>query len=59
METASYDCAFCGEPNEVAIDPDGGRRQVFTEDCTVCCRPNLVSATFTPDGELRLDITQE
>ena len=59
METAIYDCAFCGEENEIAVDPAGGRRQVFTEDCTVCCRPNLITAVFEHDGELQVDVTQE
>ena len=54
-----YDCAFCGEPNEVFADTSAGRRQTFTEDCTVCCRPNLITLTVDDDGEVELAITQE
>jgi len=54
----TYACAFCGEDNDVLVDPSGGLRQTFTEDCTVCCRPNLIMLVF--DGEeVRLDAVQE
>jgi hypothetical protein len=55
----TYDCAFCGEENEVLVDPDGGRRQSFTEDCTVCCRPNLITLVVDEDGDVDLQATQE
>ena len=55
----AYGCAFCGEENEVLVDPSGGRRQTFTEDCTVCCRPNLIDLTVDDDGEVDLRVTQE
>ena len=54
----TYSCAFCGEDNEVLVDPSGGRRQTFTEDCTVCCRPNLITLVFDGD-DVRLDVVQE
>ena len=54
-----YGCAFCGEENELAVDPSGGRRQQFTEDCAVCCRPNLITLTLDDDGEPELQVTQE
>ena len=54
----TYACAFCGEDNEVLEDPSGGSRQTFTEDCTVCCRPNLITLVFER-GRVRLDVTQE
>ena len=54
-----YGCAFCGEPNEVLVDPSAGRRQTFTEDCTVCCRPNLLTLTIDDDGDVDLQVTQE
>jgi hypothetical protein len=55
----SYRCAFCGEDNDVFVDPSGGRHQTFTEDCAVCCRPNLITITIDDDGEVELDVTQE
>jgi hypothetical protein len=53
-----YGCAFCGEENDVFADPTGGRRQTFTEDCSVCCRPNLITLVFEGD-EVHLDVIQE
>jgi hypothetical protein len=54
-----YPCAFCGEENEVFPDQTGGRRQTFTEDCTVCCRPNLITLTFGDDGDAEIEVIQE
>lgn len=54
----TYACAFCGEDNDVLVDPSGARRQTFTEDCTVCCRPNLITLVFDGD-DVRLDVVQE
>jgi hypothetical protein len=55
----TYDCAFCGEENEVLVDPSGGDRQTFTEDCTVCCRPNLITLAVDDDGEMTIEAVQE
>jgi hypothetical protein len=54
-----YACAFCGEENEVFPDRTGGRRQTFTEDCTVCCRPNLITLTFGDDGDVEIEVIRE
>ena len=56
MRIVTYSCAFCGEDNDVLVDPSGGRRQTFTEDCAVCCRPNLIMLAFGDDGTVRLAI---
>ena len=55
----TYDCEFCGEENDVFVDPSGGRRQTFTEDCTVCCRPNLITLEIDDDGDVQIDVVQE
>jgi cysteine-rich CPXCG protein len=55
----TYACAFCGEKNEVFVDPSGGDRQTFTEDCTVCCRPNLITLAVDDDGEVTIEAVQE
>jgi hypothetical protein len=46
-----YACAFCGEENDVVVDPSGGRRQTFTEDCT--------HLTVDDDGDVDLQVAQE
>ena len=55
----TYACAFCGEENEVLVDPSGGRRQTFTEDCAVCCRPNLITLFMGDDGDVEIQAVQE
>ncbi|HEY6461813.1 MAG TPA: CPXCG motif-containing cysteine-rich protein [Polyangiaceae bacterium] len=35
-------CPFCGEAEEIYVDPGGGDHQTYTEDCSVCCRPRVV-----------------
>jgi hypothetical protein len=54
-----YGCAFCGEDNELFLDESGGRRQTFTEDCAVCCRPNLITLIFDDDGDAKIEVIQE
>lgn len=48
---ASVDCPYCGETNEILVDPSGGRRQSYEEDCQVCCRPWRVQVRIDGDGE--------
>jgi hypothetical protein len=38
----TYPCPVCGSLNETFADPSAGAAQTFVEDCTVCCRPNVV-----------------
>jgi hypothetical protein len=48
---ALFQCPHCGE--EVDTDPDGGggSEQDYIEDCPVCCRPNRILATFSPEDD--------
>ena len=55
----TYACAFCGEDNDLDVDPSGGRRQTFTEDCAVCCRPNVIALVIDEDGEASVEVSQE
>lgn len=43
-----YPCAECGETNRTMLDPGGGLHQEYTEDCEVCCRPNLLRIMIDP-----------
>lgn len=49
--SGSYQCAYCGEPNETVVDPSGGFRQTYVEDCAVCCRPNVLRILIDPETE--------
>jgi len=54
-----YPCAFCGEENEVFVDGSGARTQKFTEDCQVCCRPNLLTIRIERDGWVSVEAERE
>jgi hypothetical protein len=43
-------CPYCGEMNEIGLDPGSGPRQEYVEDCQICCRPWRVVVTYLPDG---------
>ncbi len=46
-----FQCAACGQWNEIAVDHSAGRNQTYVEDCQVCCRPNLLHVTFNSQTE--------
>jgi len=47
--TGEVVCPYCGELNEVAVDPGGGDSQEYVEDCQVCCQPWRVVVQYV-DG---------
>lgn len=51
----TYACPSCGEENAVGVDPSGGSRQRFVEDCPVCCRPLVFVVTVDRDGDAFID----
>ncbi|MES2200627.1 MAG: CPXCG motif-containing cysteine-rich protein [candidate division FCPU426 bacterium] len=52
-------CPYCGEPNEISIDPSAGSRQAYVEDCQVCCRPWHVRIHIARDGEAQVSLQTE
>lgn len=42
LQTAALQCPYCWEQIEVVVDCSL-RRQEYTEDCSVCCRPIIIS----------------
>ena len=48
---AWYQCPHCGERVDTAPDPGGGDEQEYVEDCPVCCRPNVIRASYSPDED--------
>jgi transposase-like protein len=49
-------CPYCGEPNEIALDPGSGPSQKYVEDCQVCCQPWNVSVTYAADGSAFVEV---
>ena len=44
-------CPYCGEINEITLDPGSGNHQEYVEDCPVCCNPNVIHLEFFGEGE--------
>jgi len=58
MET-TYNCASCGEENDLFVDPTGGLIQKYVEDCQVCCRPNLLTISFGESDDVVVHADKE
>ncbi len=57
--SAVVHCPYCGEPNEIALDPGSGAVQDYVEDCQVCCRPWHVSVRYAGDGTADVVVAPE
>jgi hypothetical protein len=42
-------CPHCGEVLDAYVDPGGGERQEYIEDCAVCCRGVLFTAEYVAE----------
>lgn len=47
-------CPYCGELNEVTLDPGSGARQEYVEDCQVCCQPWQVTVRYDAYGDAQI-----
>lgn len=56
---AVYTCPECGELVVVPVDPSAGSHQRYTEDCPVCCHPNVLEVRLDPDGAIVLEVEPE
>ena len=52
-------CPYCGEENEIEIDPSAGRAQAYEEDCQVCCRPWQVRVKIDSEGDAQVSLFTE
>lgn len=57
--SAGVRCPYCGEANEIALDPGSGTRQEYVEDCQVCCRPWMVSVEYDEAGRAQVHLRAE
>ncbi len=56
LEEFKETCPFCWEYIWLLVDPT--LDQIYTEDCSVCCRPILVKTTIS-DNQITLTLAQE
>jgi hypothetical protein len=54
-----YQCAFCGRDNETLVDPTVGSKQSYTEDCEICCNPNLLTIIISSKSEASVSAEQD
>lgn len=52
-------CPYCGEINEITLDPGSGNEQEYVEDCQVCCRPWHILVHYLPDGTAEVSAQAE
>jgi hypothetical protein len=50
-------CPYCGEENELALDPGGGSSQDYVEDCHVCCQPWRVHVEYDSNGQAHVSLS--
>ncbi len=46
---AGFQCAGCGEWNDIKVDESAGQVQMYVEDCRVCCKPNVLHIEYDPE----------
>ncbi len=58
--STGFQCAGCGEWNETSVDAAAGAKQTYVEDCQVCCKPNVLHATWDREtGEYEIQAELE
>lgn len=57
LETSAHAfCPYCGERVELLVDPGGGPKQEYVEDCEVCCRPWRVKLRIGAGGGVEVEL---
>jgi len=56
---ADISCPWCGESISITLDPYGGSRQEYTEDCEICCQPCLIRVHYDDSGMADVQIEQD
>lgn len=58
-DSAEVVCPYCGEVQEIVLDPGGGQSQAYVEDCQVCCRPWQVHVAYDENGFAAVSVDPE
>jgi len=58
IDTVVTECPYCGEQIELLVDCSI-ENQEYVEDCSVCCRPIVVSIDLSTDESPRVDVRTE
>jgi hypothetical protein len=58
--SATYTCPSCFEAVDTFPDPGGGSEQTYVEDCSLCCRPNVLRVCWDEDeGTWSIEASRE
>ena len=49
-------CPSCGEPVTLVVDVSAGRRQIYVEDCWVCCKPMEVVVVVHARDDVEVEV---
>jgi len=58
LENISLQCPYCWESIEIVVDRSEGDHE-YIEDCSVCCRPIVLSVSGTGSTELSVNARSE
>lgn len=58
LETALIQCPYCWEQIEVVVDCSI-EQQEYTEDCSVCCRPIIITVALSQGEIASIDARSE
>ena len=58
LEETEGTCPFCWETIPLLVDISAGSCQ-YTEDCSVCCRPILISLTVRSEDDWSISLDPE
>ena len=57
-DSAVIQCPYCWQKIDIEVDPSV-KRQEYTEDCHVCCRPIAMIVEIDEKGRPHIEATQE
>ena len=55
----AFVCPYCFSEISISVDYTAGRRQAFTYDCEVCCRPIAIRLEVGTGGVTSFSVEQE
>jgi hypothetical protein len=58
LENLGLQCPYCGENIEVLVDRSEGDHE-YIEDCSVCCRPIVLTVSGSGSEELVVSARRE
>lgn len=51
LRDTEYYCPSCGARNMTRVNLTSGKRQIYVEDCEMCCRPIVLKIDIEEDTD--------